>query len=328
MCGKATRELLPTTGFTYYILILSILTTAGKSLTSGSETIYRKEVLTRIEQQNKTDFSMTGLASTRSPASSIIDGVNSSKKTVILVRHACSEANEYMYCEGNRWGDPTFTDDEAYLDSILSPKGLSQAELLAKKWAEGHVIKEWMESLDVDKERKDQLLDDVLLVTSPMTRTMQTMSLGVLPFFAGRDLRIVALPHATERVYTASDTGRPVSELEKEFPHVDFDSEFDDDLHKKSWWYSTHDDEKYGPYEEWRPSDEQQFYAAPGEPKNVFNERMNKLCEWISMREEKVIVLVTHWGVIRHLTGDEDVENCGVKFLSFDETELKRSSSL
>jgi broad specificity phosphatase PhoE len=67
--------------------------------------------------------------------------------------------------------------------------------------------------------------------------------------------------------------------------------------------------------EEWRPHGEGQYYACPGEPEDVFEERMQQLLEWLRQRPEQCIVLVTHWGVLHYLVeADEksDVDNCGV----------------
>jgi broad specificity phosphatase PhoE len=62
---------------------------------------------------------------------------------------------------------------------------------------------------------------------------------------------------------------------------------------------------------EWRPHGQGQFYACPGEPQDVFEQRMRQLATWLRQRPERCIVLVTHWGVLQYL-GDSDVENCGV----------------
>ena len=85
----------------------------------------------------------------------------------------------------------------------------------------------------------------------------------------------------------------------------------------------THAEELEGPFVEWRPNDGQQFYAVPGEPLDRFHQRMVKLYQWIESREEDVIVMVTHWAVIRFFTGQEDVENCGVRVVDFDRVRLK-----
>jgi broad specificity phosphatase PhoE len=63
---------------------------------------------------------------------------------------------------------------------------------------------------------------------------------------------------------------------------------------------------------EWRPHGQGQFYACPGEPQDVFEQRMTQLAAWLRQRPETCIVLVTHWGVLHYLSGEQNVENCGV----------------
>jgi hypothetical protein len=63
---------------------------------------------------------------------------------------------------------------------------------------------------------------------------------------------------------------------------------------------------------EWRPHGQGQYYACPGEPQDVFENRMTQLAAWLRQRPETCIVLVTHWGVLHYLSGEKDVENCGV----------------
>lgn len=63
--------------------------------------------------------------------------------------------------------------------------------------------------------------------------------------------------------------------------------------------------------EEWRPHGDGQYYAVPGEPEASFERRMVEADEWISMRREKNILVVAHWGVLRHWTGEE-VTNGGI----------------
>jgi len=245
-----------------------------------------------------------------------VDSPSSSKK-LILIRHASSEANEYMDQDGNRWGDPTFTDDSKYIDANLSVKGLKQADELHQSWSD--VIPSHL--FDHDNGNFHAKRGEALIVTSPLTRTIQTMTRGVLPNLSNRGMgfKVFAQPLATERVYTSSDTGRPKSVLKEEFPHVDFHTHFGDHGDDDEWWY-THCGE--APYKEWRPSGESQSYAVPGEPVDAFHKRMVQLYEWIRSREEQTIVLVCHWAIIRFFTGEE-LSNCGVKILDVEKMELK-----
>ena len=296
---------------------------------------------------------------------------NTYKKKLILIRHGTSLANEFMDRPGNRWGDKTFTDDMSLVDASLSQTGVSQANMLRQKLSNrfafpvnGDCDGDRVNGMSDDDNENDVIPvdDNLLVVTSPLRRCIETMTIGVLPNIIltnkndsnnnhnynchGNDdgnsdeqnkqeqpqgVRIVVQPLATERVYTASDTGRPVAELQKDYPHLDFDTCFSQSssIDRNSWWYTTQDNgdnndknNNSTPYQEWRPFGDGQYYAVPGEPVDVFNQRMVDLFQWIKSREERTIILVCHWGVIRWLTG-EDVKNCHVKELIFDHLVLK-----
>ncbi len=288
------------------------------------------------------------MISSLSPQSKISPLLNNNdSKKLILIRHGCSEANEYIYREGNQWGDPNFTDDAKYKDAILSEKGRGEARSLLSKSAElRNTLKKLRDSVvsasEVDCQEEERLNNEVLIVTSPLTRTIETLSIGILPHVNTQTkenaIRAIAQPLAAERVYTASDTGRPISELKKHFPHIDFtqcysssvqnsnDSKRTNDDSLEEWWY-THNPEKDGRYSEWRPSGENQYYAVPGEPQHAFDDRMSRLFDWIDSRPEKTMILVTHWGVIRYITDEDHVENCGVRIIDFDSLRLKQKST-
>ena len=248
------------------------------------------------------------------------------QKRLICIRHARSEGNEMMAKPGNEWGNPTFCDDATLIDAKITDTGRKQVqeELLPKFMKDNN-------NNDDDDDTKGninyhQLLKEVdLVVVSPLTRTQETFHYGVLPALkkiypnGGKDSMppILALPLSTERVYTASDTGRDVTELSQQFPHVDWSLMQERATEEKDWWYShTHlDNETVAKYEEWRPHKEGQWYAVPGEPESHFMTRMKKLEEWIAAREEQTIMLVAHWGVIRYMTGGYSAENCEVTVL-------------
>ena len=187
--------------------------------------------------------------------------------TVWGLRHARSLANEWMARPGNEWGSPTFRDDSSLVDArILQDESPSPLEL------------------PIDR-----------ILVSPLTRCLQTWEATGLT-----NVPVLAHPLLTERVYTASDTGRSVAELKQEFPDVDFS------LVEDEWWYtgSDHDDE-------WRPHGEDQWYAVPGEPEAVFDARMERLKEYLSAQDDRLL-LVTHWGVLRALTGNDDIPHAQV----------------
>jgi len=99
---------------------------------------------------------------------------------------------------------------------------------------------------------------------------------------------ILALPIATERLYLISDLGSSPSTLSKRYPFVDFTTEFRGGNDEEEWWFTvTPDDDAAAnggleesntkfqaslskkDYIEWRPIDQGQTYACPGEPDDV-----------------------------------------------------------
>jgi broad specificity phosphatase PhoE len=227
------------------------------------------------------------------------------KKKVIFVRHGRSMANEHMDKEGNRWGDSTFTDDLRFSDSKLSDHGRYQA----------HVLRKNLESIINGLESAGESL---LIVVSPLTRALETLDIACHGLrHRWGNITVLAHPLATERVYTASDTGRTVSELMLEFPYIDFESEFRsiagdrNEWRETKWWFHTD-------YEslEWRPHGEGQFYAVPGEPEHIFHTRMQKFSDWLGKREERIVIIITHWAVIKWFSGLE-IENCAYVTMDF-----------
>jgi broad specificity phosphatase PhoE len=245
---------------------------------------------------------MTVSSNTESNANSTsTDPPVKQQKRLICIRHARSQGNEFLAKPGNRWGDPTFCDDPNLIDAKLTDTGMQQVhhELLPT-WQDNPIYQQLLMQVD-------------LVVVSPLTRTQQTFQYGVLPALQQlqRMPRILAHPLATERVYTASDTGRSVPELAREFPWVDWSIVAQA---KQKWWY-THNINDTSSYQEWRPHGQGQWYAVPGEPHQEFTTRMKQLEDWIDAQQEHTILLVAHWGVIQYLTGGYSAENCEIKLL-------------
>ncbi|GAX11928.1 hypothetical protein FisN_8Lh014 [Fistulifera solaris] len=226
---------------------------------------------------------------------------------IIAIRHGSSVSNEWM-TGSNAWFSPTFCDDIQLADSPLSETGIAQAQQ--------ELPKELQCILDSTN------LDDVIVLVSPLMRCLQTWFYGVQPLLPSVPTMIV--PLLRERIYSASDTGQPWGLLQnkcRELFTKDIAASLDwsllQDSHAvdESWWYTIPDGQT--PPVEWRPCDEQQHYAVPGEPEDVFRERLQVLEEWL--RREfvgKTVVLVTHWGVLHHFTQVE-VPNCGICQWSF-----------
>eukprot|EP00542_Grammatophora_oceanica_P017593 CAMPEP_0194032146 /NCGR_PEP_ID=MMETSP0009_2-20130614/5148_1 /TAXON_ID=210454 /ORGANISM="Grammatophora oceanica, Strain CCMP 410" /LENGTH=305 /DNA_ID=CAMNT_0038672497 /DNA_START=183 /DNA_END=1100 /DNA_ORIENTATION=- len=243
------------------------------------------------------------------------------KKHLVLVRHGQSLANEYMSKGSlNEWGKPTFRDDPTLSDSPLSPTGHDQTKEMQSN------LLETLKELPLLSSTKD---DSMLIVVSPLTRTLQTLEQLVLPalekqfgitarsdnnkddvFFPN----IVAHPLGTERVYTSSDTGTtPRSLLEARFPFVDFSSHVPE---QDPWWYRHQNQQQSSSTKEWRPYGQGQWYAVPGEPKEHFQERMKRFSNWIEGREERIVILVSHWAICRHFFDGAEFANCESRILT------------
>ncbi|KAF8314942.1 phosphoglycerate mutase-like protein [Clavulina sp. PMI_390] len=144
-----------------------------------------------------------------------------------------------------------------------------------------------------------------LLVSSPLSRTLQTTILGFPALRAkleaelGPTKGIIALSRLQEVASLPCDTGRDKAELEKdpEFVGIDFSSLEDD-------WNS-----KQGDFD----------------PENVL-ERAKWVRKWLRARPEKEIVVVAHGGILRRITKNLVWANAEVQqytFASEDDEDAK-----
>ena len=271
------------------------------------------------------------------------------EKRVVFIRHGCTYMNEYLGMPGKQWGSPNFSDvfpdteeyRDKYQDSVLSRRGIGQAKSLGKRLVDLlKGVPRAHHPLRIKDQDKDFLNDLDLVVVSPLRRGLETMALGLLPCLQAKEFTrtvpIVALPEAAERLYLISDIGTPRSELESLYgDHVDFETGFwrDGGLDEE-WWFrldnNAHEEDggshprgkpsgvSSETYVEWRPSDQNQEYACPGEPDPQFDERMRRLYAWLQDRPETTIAVVCHWGVIDWML-DLDFGNCELRIVPFDE---------
>jgi broad specificity phosphatase PhoE len=234
------------------------------------------------------------------------------KKIIYCVRHGQSISNALWERPGQAWGGVNYNDyDSNVRDPSLTALGRAQA---AQVLLQPPIIND-------DKVE--------LIVVSPLTRCLETLHYSnVLDWIPNTTPTptttrrtnpppVIVLPLATERVYSVSETGRSKSILRAALPPAatqnwDWSHVPDDNDENECWWYTgtTSDnndvDDDDIDYEEWRPHGQGQIYAVPGEPMGFFRRRMEKLRHWlVEHRPEKCILLVTHWGVIRYLSGEE-----------------------
>lgn len=216
------------------------------------------------------------------------------EQTFYFVRHGLTEMNEVLH--QMEWGSPGFF-DKGLWDTKLSAAGVEQAIELHKQWREQFDAEPSPASHVVPWENVD------LVVVSPLVRTMQTYELLVehtSPPLIDPAVPRYVHPLLRERLYLSSDAGSPRSVLQLQFPRFDFSSLPQDD---SPWWYTPEQyEEDYGPYVEWRPPGK---YLCPGEPTDVFYDRLEDLRKSLLRRPEKHILVVAHWGTLRGLTGGD-----------------------
>ena len=295
---------------------------------SDSGNSIRSSSMTMSSHHFDTDNNITNAASEIQPPPPPppSNNNNNTVKRLLCVRHGVSVANEWMSRPGNQWGDANFR-DSGQPDAPLSETGRQHMQEFLR--------------LQFQRQKSNELLLQValdqveLVIVSPLTRCLETYHYGIEPMLLERsrmrhkkkNIPILALPLLRERVYTTSDTGRPVSQLKLEFPNVDFSECPSDDC---PWWYVGANVDDNDDWAEWRPHGENQWYAVRGEPEAVFQERMKSLDDWIGHRTEKTILVVSHWGVIRHLTNGVEFLNAEAKIIehTFCPITTERTSSI
>ena len=89
-----------------------------------------------------------------------------------------------------------------------------------------------------------------------------------------------------------------------------------------NWWYGAlANSDAYAPppKDDWRPPG---AYCSAGEPLSTFRARMAALTEWLAERDEAVIGLTCHWGVLAALTGSS-FENNEVRRIPLSELRVR-----
>lgn len=281
-----------------------------------------------------------------------------SLKEIVLIRHGQTFMNEYIGGRGISFGEPGFTDifqeptdREKYHDSPLSDVGIHQAKSLDFKLQElkdknpgalealGLVRPPNANSTSANANFLNRL---DLVVTSPLTRALQTFEFALYDHIVEitdktRDVPILAMAAASERLYLVSDMGKPKSELALRYPFVDFDTSFMyshengiqvlfdaesrgacDEKNCIDEWHFIPSKETADNYVEWRPHGQGQSYACLGEPADHFDRRMSDLYYWLESREENCIAIVCHAGVIDWMTSGEEFANCELRVYAFD----------
>lgn len=189
-------------------------------------------------------YAQNSMVSAPHAATGAIVNDESQEVVVYLVRHGEAEHN--------------VSHDLTIPDPHLTPKGIEQAKGVTKLF----------ESTPID-----------LIVTSPLYRTLETTMVAFKDTIE-RGVPVIALSDAQEVADVPADTGSPRSQIEKQFPAVNFD------LLAENWY------EKIG--------------INAGTP-TAHQARFERLRSWLwAYAQEsgaKNIVLVGHHGVFRRMVG-------------------------
>lgn len=190
-------------------------------------------------------------------------------KTVYVIRHGESEYNRALAMHGSGWEEPQI------YDARLTMRGRGQASALRS------TVHGW------------NLPENVVWITSPLTRAIETMLLafpGGPPYplhntMNGHDYHdmfqnVFVLPEVTEHLMTNGDIGRNPEDLAEQFPQLHPQLS---DLPER-WWYNRQDKVNC--------SYLRQFGAR--EPKENLQRRIKAFRQWILSRPEETFVAVGH----------------------------------
>jgi len=175
------------------------------------------------------------------------------KKKIYLIRHAQSEANAATDLDN----------PNSYYDARLTNLGKDQTLKTRKK----------LVNVNFD-----------LMISSPLTRTLQTFSL----IFPKPINNTIVLPLVREHLDHSCDVGRQPETLKREFPHFDLSSL------KEFWWNND------------KLIKEKAINQESIEDLDV---RVEKFKKWIYQREEQTIAVISHGTFISRIIGFH-LNNC------------------
>ncbi|KAH6690688.1 phosphoglycerate mutase family protein [Plectosphaerella plurivora] len=197
---------------------------------------------------------------------------------IYLVRHAESEHN--------------VSKDFTQRDPPLTATGLAQAATLTEKFPDPASI--------------------AVVLTSPLTRTLQTTTTG-FPQVLGKDVQLIIDPDLQERSDLPCDTGSGPAELRKAFPGIDF-GELEDGWFVKEGLYAADD-------------------GAVVQRAQQVRERLRGIVARLEKREDgkrRNVVVVTHGVFMKFLSEDHaiDLPKAGWKAFKLGSNEDGRAALL
>eukprot|EP01132_Coremiostelium_polycephalum_P008405 gene8405-10322_t len=197
-----------------------------------------------------------------------LDGATTTTTTkkIFLIRHGQSTYNAAALANGGK--------DPYLFDARLTELGISQAEGL------GDVI-------------RDNLQDVQLIVSSPMTRALDTTRRGFAALIKEGKVPLEVIPYHSESLISSDDNGRPKSVVSLEFPEFNFDRF----VLEERWWYVP-DHLKSD-----LSIDSEEYFKTVGykESEEHLLNRINTFKQWLLARPEQVIAVVGHSDFFYHL---------------------------
>ncbi|KAK5580080.1 hypothetical protein RB653_000093 [Dictyostelium firmibasis] len=205
---------------------------------------------------------------------------NKEFKEIFIIRHGESTFNEQY----NELEDP-------YLfDARLTEFGEKQANQLSNNVRE--------------------LLKDVeLVITSPLTRALDTTKIGLLNLIKDKSIKCLVSPIHRELLTTSDDNGRIKSIIEKEYPEFDFSL-----INDERWWIPEIDD-LFEIKSNLSIDINQYFKKSPfRESESLLLKRIEEFKKFLLTRSESIIAVVGHADFFYYLTQPQDLpmNNCQI----------------
>lgn len=173
-----------------------------------------------------------------------------SASRIVCIRHGESTFNAAHRATGR---------DPGHIDARLTDRGLGQVA----------AARPALQEIPFD-----------LVVTSPLTRAIQTM-MGLFSDHPTKPKILVEVLHR-ECQESSCDVGRAASLIAQEFPDVKVDHL------PETWWYAEGEPGETG------------FHV---EPRHIFDQRVAAFRDWLAARPERTIAVVGHGTFFLHLTG-------------------------
>lgn len=194
-------------------------------------------------------------------------GIQGHTKVLHLIRHA----------EGYHNVNSNYQ-DISNLDARLTAAGIEQCRTLSTRI---------QQATDAGCPLKDLAANTDLVVTSPLTRCVQTALLTLEPILRARRIPVVAIESLRETVNFNCDRRRPLSELSTEFKNVDFSNVETD--HDEIWEASVR---RHG-------CDETYTDHRESAQLHVVADRGREFFRWLRSRPEEHVTVCTHSAFLR-----------------------------